>query len=580
MTATKKYPFKFLNAYSQSDRDFFFGREEEIASLYEMVFQTDILLIYGASGTGKTSLIQCGLANKFQPYDWLALSIRRGTDINQALHHSLHDAMGTSPDEVRGDIGEDLDDLFQDFEQETIGETDLSKAFRKVYLNHFRPIYLIFDQFEELYILGDKEEQEKFIATVQEILGLQQPVKIIFSIREEYLGYLYEFEKSIPQLLRRKLRVEPVSLNKVKQIIYGIGSNPNSIVRIAPEDIEPFAEAIFEKIKGEEKTIGIQLPYLQVFLDKIYLSKTDDESRQKEEQFNAEDVRTVGEIGDVLRDFLEERVLQITSDIRQSFPEVKAETLWKVLSLFVTLEGTKEPIDSRHIAQRLPEIEPQVLERIIGSLADNRVLNFSEKEGLYEIAHDSLALQIAAKRTDEEIALLEIRRLIRSQSALKDDAVELFTEKQLNFIEPHVDELSLSAKEKTLITRSRTHVELKKRRKRRRIIGSFAAVLASLLFVSALAVYALQNRQIAESEKAAAVIAQQNAENALRDFLKEKSQREAMEFNSLEVRANTIVDVGGCPEEIIAAMKAIAAENRDSINMNTRIMDLQNFCID
>lgn len=580
MTATKKYPFKFLNAYSQSDRDFFFGREEEIASLYEMVFQTDILLIYGASGTGKTSLIQCGLANKFQPYDWLALTIRRGTDINQSLHHSLEDAIGASPDEAVGDSGKDLDDLFQDFEEETIGETELARAFRKVYLNHFRPIYLIFDQFEELYILGSKEEQLKFITTVQEILGLQQPVKIIFSIREEYLGYLYEFEKSIPQLLRKKLRVEPVTLNKVKQIIAGIGSNPNSIVRIDQGENESFALAIFEKIKGDEKTIGIQLPYLQVFLDKIYLSKTADESRQKEERFTSEDVQSVGEIGDVLRDFLEERVLQIASDIRHGFPELKTETLWKTLSLFVTLEGTKEPIDSQHIAQRLPEIKPELLEKIIGSLVDNRILNFSEKEGLYEIAHDSLALQIAAKRTDEEIALLEIRRLIRSQSALKADAVELFTEKQLNFIEPHFDELSLSAKEKNLITRSRTHVELKKRRKRRRIIGSFAAIFVAFISMSLFAWDARKNKNIADKEREVAKIAQQNAEAALNGLQLEKFERQAMEFSSLEIRANTIVNVGGCPQEILDAMKAIAAEHQDSIRMDTSINSLQNFCVE
>ena len=58
----KKYPFKFLDSYNQKDKDIFFGRDEEIEALYEMVFQTPILLIYGASGTGKTSLIQCGLA--------------------------------------------------------------------------------------------------------------------------------------------------------------------------------------------------------------------------------------------------------------------------------------------------------------------------------------------------------------------------------------------------------------------------------------------------------------------------------------------------------------------------------------
>src|SRR5437763_1902376 len=91
----KRYPFKFLDAYSMEDTDIFFGRDEEIEILYEMVFQTSILLIYGASGTGKTSLIQCGLASKFQSHDWLALTIRRGSNINAAFEKALADAGGT-----------------------------------------------------------------------------------------------------------------------------------------------------------------------------------------------------------------------------------------------------------------------------------------------------------------------------------------------------------------------------------------------------------------------------------------------------------------------------------------------------
>jgi putative ribosome biogenesis GTPase RsgA len=67
----KRYPFKFLDAYTREDSDFYFGRNDEINALYEMVFQTDLLLVYGASGTGKSSLIQCGLASKFQSHDWL-----------------------------------------------------------------------------------------------------------------------------------------------------------------------------------------------------------------------------------------------------------------------------------------------------------------------------------------------------------------------------------------------------------------------------------------------------------------------------------------------------------------------------
>ena len=88
----KIYPFKFLNSYQREDKDFFFGRTEEVDALYQMIFQTQILLIYGTSGTGKTSLIQCGLANKFHSYDWLALHIRRGSNLVSSLDKALCDA--------------------------------------------------------------------------------------------------------------------------------------------------------------------------------------------------------------------------------------------------------------------------------------------------------------------------------------------------------------------------------------------------------------------------------------------------------------------------------------------------------
>jgi Cdc6-like AAA superfamily ATPase len=66
----KRYPFPFLDAYEREDRDFFFGRDEEIEQLYQLTQQSNIVLLYGHSGTGKTSLIRCGLANKFRSYDW------------------------------------------------------------------------------------------------------------------------------------------------------------------------------------------------------------------------------------------------------------------------------------------------------------------------------------------------------------------------------------------------------------------------------------------------------------------------------------------------------------------------------
>src|SRR6185437_11511795 len=69
-------------------------RDEEIEQMYRMIFEGRMLLVYGASGTGKTSLILCGLAGRFQTSDWLALNIRRGTNINTSLAQILETTAG------------------------------------------------------------------------------------------------------------------------------------------------------------------------------------------------------------------------------------------------------------------------------------------------------------------------------------------------------------------------------------------------------------------------------------------------------------------------------------------------------
>ncbi|HNG89581.1 MAG TPA: ATP-binding protein, partial [Saprospiraceae bacterium] len=275
----KRYPFKFLDAYTRADSDFFFGRKDEIDALYHMVFETDLLLVYGASGTGKTSLIQCGLASRFQSHDWLALNVRRGNNLNESLDKALEQAgAGASADTDFDWIDEDLSAGAGAKPAEPL--SPLARRFKAIYLRHFKPLYLIFDQFEELYILGSRAEQRQFVDTVREVLRVKQPVKIILSIREEYLGHLYEFERAVPELLRKKIRVEPMNLDKVKTVIQSVGDRPDSLVRLRAGEEEAIAVGIFEKIRGGEKTLHIPLPYLQVFLDKLYLHATADKTRQ------------------------------------------------------------------------------------------------------------------------------------------------------------------------------------------------------------------------------------------------------------------------------------------------------------
>lgn len=569
----KKYPFKFLNAYDSEDTEIFFGRDEEIEQLYQMVFQSEILLVYGGSGTGKTSLINCGLASRFQAHDWLALNIRRGQNLNQSLREKLRALVGEPVA-----AGFDLDWLAED-ETETLApapHSEWATQLGAIYRQYFRPIYLIFDQFEELYILGNAAEQAEFIASVQEILLVEQPVKLIFIIREEYLGHLFEFEKAVPSLLRKKLRIEPMNLDKVRQVIQGASDYAHTNVHLQPGEEGAMVEQIFTKIKGDDKTLSIQLPYLQVFLDKLYLQVSQDESRQADATFTLQALSQIGDIGDVLRDFLEEQALAIQQQLEQHHRSLPEDAVWRMLSPFVTLDGTKEPLSVAAMQERLPDFPSAALQTGLQELENRRILRYEENQGLYEIAHDSLALRIAERRSDEEIALLEIRRLVKSQSSLQAEAREPFSEKQLNFIEPYLDKLGLTRQEMALIEESRRAVAAQKeaeqrqanaereallerqrllernQKNQRRFLGAMGVVLIGMAF---LAFWALGQRR--------------QANQALNRNLQQQAETRAKEYQAF---GDSYLDLGkndyAC-ESYQAALQALA--NYDSLALYEEI---------
>ena len=133
-------PFKFLDSYSLKDKDTFFGREKETDLFYEMVNKNRLLLVYGQSGSGKTSLVECGLANRFDVTDWYPIRVRRRQNINASLRESLQ-AILIEEDDEDYDLPETLTEQIED-----------------IYAEYLRPVYLIFDQLEEVFILGDEAE--------------------------------------------------------------------------------------------------------------------------------------------------------------------------------------------------------------------------------------------------------------------------------------------------------------------------------------------------------------------------------------------------------------------------------------
>ncbi|MEM6345442.1 MAG: ATP-binding protein [Bacteroidota bacterium] len=343
-------PFKFLDAYEKKDRDIYFGREKETEQLYEKLFETNLLLLYGASGTGKSSLINCGLCNRFQAEDWFSLFVRREENI--------------------------MDSLWRHIEQKSLTPIsegmNVPEAIRSLYLDHYKPIYLIFDQFEEIFIEGKTEEQYQFFHTLQEILTANLQCKVILSMREEYLGHLYDFENIIPQLYEHRFRVERMKKDALERVISG------TLKAFGIEVIDPDTtiSAILNNLRDKKK--GIDLTNLQVYLDRLHrndLQLIEQEGFERPVRF---DPKLVGDtaLEDVLTDFLDEQLTLIETELGEGYAGVPLD----ILLTLVTDDGTKKAIDTQvltELVQRKHKITATEVDACLQRFEQIRILNLS-----------------------------------------------------------------------------------------------------------------------------------------------------------------------------------------------------------
>ena len=298
-------PVKFLDPYEKEDREYYFGREEEIKKLVEMMNKSRICILYGLSGTGKTSLIKCGVSNEFGDNEWLGIYLRRGTNINDSLKNNIAE-VSNSFIKRRASIKE---------------------AIQILYLDFFQPIYLIFDQLEELFVYGSREEILEFIQTLVEITDGELNCKAVFVLREEFLAQLDIFEKYIPNIYSYRVRLERMSNKVTSNVIKSIASYCQIIFKEGDENIDQIVQGLSNK-KG-----NIELPYLQVYLDSLFKNSY----KENDQYVISKEIIKDNSFQDVLRVLLNDQIEKIGASIGDR------HFVWSLLKKhFVSQEGTKK----------------------------------------------------------------------------------------------------------------------------------------------------------------------------------------------------------------------------------------------
>ena len=549
-----KSPFKFLDAYTPEDREVFFGREQEVEVLYQLVFKSRLLLVYGQSGTGKTSLIQCGLGGKFDLTDWYPFQIRRNEDINRSMTEALAGPAGGK-----------------------LRKNSLSQTIAYIYKNYLRPVYLIFDQLEELFILGTPEEQDIFIDSIQEILAAELPCKIILVMREEYIAQLYAFEQKIPALFDRRLRVEPMNYANVGKVIKGSCQKFN----ITLEDETQNITQIIDNISGGKS--GIQLPYLQVYLDRLwqedYLRTYPEGISEAEKEkypaleFTGEEINTLGNIEDVLEKFLQQQRKEIQARLLSKFPNTPADTTQLVLDVFVTEEGTKRPVHyereesevklEARLQKQLVDIPGPALQEILVLFEHARILRFTENQ--VELAHDSLAELIDRERSTEQRQLNQVKRRIAAAYVEQKETGVFLTARQLASIEEylpllrlesHLDEFikdcysDVEAKETAEAERIQRELQLaqdklaaeKRARKRQRIFSGIIGVALVIAMITG--GWALNQQKKLSDQQSMIKKESERARKALKDFQQAEAEKVSFEVDDIVKRAKALDEKG------------------------------------
>lgn len=178
------------------------GREDAINRLLRRIASTQhkLTVVYGQSGVGKSSILRAGLVPALKSYSVEArqiVPILLRTYNSYARELEKHICLNFREENSSG--AESLDaEINEQPDPAQIGNFNHQESLKNI-LNRLRQnpetnqiTVLIFDQFEEFFLVIKKPKERKiFFEFLRDCLNLPY-VKVILSIREDYLHYLLE----------------------------------------------------------------------------------------------------------------------------------------------------------------------------------------------------------------------------------------------------------------------------------------------------------------------------------------------------------------------------------------------------
>lgn len=283
-------PWLGLSSYKYEDSSRFYGRDEELQTLTDIIRQNIFTTLYGVSGAGKTSLINAGLSPILEKEQYLPIYVRfsHGSD-SLPYEEQLISAVESALEKIGGE-SEQIENLDFDSKSDRLWLYFHSHHFWSAQNHKVIPLLFI-DQFEEIFTKNDDstviwsffhavdslqynyppEKVTEQITSLNQRITFSEDMnfRMVLSMREDFLPRLEDYTYDIPALRRNRVGIKPLNGLQALEVI----------MKPCPELItREVALHIISKIVGKEqkddvkrlKSTSVETSILSLFCTELY----------------------------------------------------------------------------------------------------------------------------------------------------------------------------------------------------------------------------------------------------------------------------------------------------------------------
>lgn len=268
-----------VQPFKTSDRHLFFGRDKDIENLHDFILLEKLVVLFGKSGYGKSSLLNAGimplLMDEKQPPPF------RFQPVEVRFTHHAEDQSPSPAETLKHLLRDFPSDPAADFLTELIEGDTLWLHFKRRQTANKGQFVLLFDQFEEFFSYP-AEQQETFRRQLAELLYtdipqavraglddlsdearryLAQPmnIKAVFAIRSDRMSQLDSMKDVLPAILHKRYELRPLTPAQAREAIVKPARIPGEDFASPPfEYTEAGLQAIIRALanKTDESTEG------------------------------------------------------------------------------------------------------------------------------------------------------------------------------------------------------------------------------------------------------------------------------------------------------------------------------------